>query len=78
MRGSHHTEAWNVSTDHKGGTLTYYEESTSNQSILYSELAYRNPAGPGRRQPTLALAVYRHPTMSPAQLKAWWNRTAVD
>jgi hypothetical protein len=78
VRGSHHTEAWNVSTDHKGGTLTYYEESTSNQSILYSELAYRDPAGPGRRQPTLALAVYRHPTMSPAQLKAWWNRTAVD
>ncbi|MEU4157933.1 hypothetical protein [Actinoplanes sp. NPDC026670] len=78
VRGSHHTEAWNISTNHKGGTFTYYRESTSNQSILYSELTYRDPSGSGPRQPTLALAVYRHPTMSPTQLKAWWTRTMVD
>lgn len=76
--GSHHSEAWEVSTDHKGGTLTYYEESTTSRSVLYSELVYRDPADRGLREPTLAIAVYRHPTMSPAQLKAWWHRTAVD
>ncbi|WP_125804770.1 hypothetical protein [Actinoplanes sp. ATCC 53533] len=76
--GSHHSEAWEVSTDHKGGTLTYYEESTTSQSVLYSELVYRDPDDRGLQEPTLAIAVYRHPTMSPAQLKAWWNRTAVD
>ncbi|WP_127498246.1 hypothetical protein [Actinoplanes solisilvae] len=76
--GSHHSEAWEVTTDHKGGTLTYYEESTTSQSVLYSELSYRDPAGQGPQEPTLAIAVYRHPTMSPAQLKAWWHRTAVD
>ncbi len=76
--GSHHSEAWDVSTDHKGGTLTYYEESTTSRSVLYSELVYRDPAGRGPRQPTLAIAVYRHSTMSPAELKAWWHRTAVD
>jgi hypothetical protein len=76
--GSHRSEAWEVSTDHKGGTLTYYEESTTSQAVLYSELVYRDPAGRGPRQPTLALVLYRHPTMSPAELKAWWHRTAVD
>jgi hypothetical protein len=76
--GSHHSEAWDVSTEHKGGTLTYYEQSTTRQSVLYSELVYRDPAGRGPRQPTLAIAVYRHPTMSAAELKAWWYRTAVD
>ncbi|MFI7541192.1 hypothetical protein [Actinoplanes sp. NPDC049599] len=76
--GSHHSEAWEVSTDHKGGTLTYYQESTTSQSVLYSELVYRDTAGQGAEQRTLAIAVYRHPTMSPAQLKAWWHRTAVD
>jgi hypothetical protein len=76
--GSHRSEAWEVSTDHKGGTLTFYEESTTSQAVLYSELVYRDPAGQGPRQPTLALALYRHPTMSPAELKAWWYRTAVD
>jgi hypothetical protein len=76
--GSHRTEAWKISTDHKGGTLTYYEESTTSQSVLYSELVYRDPADQFSREPTLAMAVYRHPTMSPAELKAWWYRTAVD
>ena len=76
--GSHHSEAWDVSTDHKGGTLTFYQEMSTSQSVLYSELVYRDPAGRAPGQRTLAIAVYRHPTMSPAQLKAWWHRTAVD
>jgi hypothetical protein len=76
--GSHHSEAWDVSTEHKGGTLTYYDQSTTGKSVLYSELVYRDPAGRGPRQPTLAIAVYQHPTMSAAELKAWWHRTAVD
>lgn len=76
--GSHHSEGWDASTDHKGGTVTYYEESTTSRSVLYSELVYRNPAGDGPRQRTLAFAVYRHATMTPAELKAWWRRTIVD